>query len=376
VLILGLLVLDRLPGLLENSESFRRLMSQSETVRRIERIPGEMHNGVLNAEDWDALGGGYYEGLRKDVAPIGLPQERDDVSFRDDFLLYEFKANVKRPYPAGMRITNSLGMPNPEYGYEKPLHTRRIALLGDSISVGPYGKSYEKLLEDHLNQAHLTPEIQKFEVLNFAVYGYSVVQMMDVALEKTPKFHCDVYVLALSYLELMNQAGWRTHVGRLVVSGTNLKYDFLRRVVAEAEVQPTDHLARIRTKLAPFVRPVTRWAVEQIRNQVASEGSQMIVVLVAPPLDPNLVATRFNEMHQAIDGLGVPVIDLRDTFQSAKLDDLQVLPKSDVHPNVRGHEMIFEDLYAKLRAQPEAWAALVGEGVETGGKVRGAVTGK
>ena len=64
-----------------------------------------------------------------------------------------------------MRITNSLGMPNPEYGYLKPPHTRRIALLGDSLSVGPFGHDYVALLEDRLNQENLTPETQRFEVL-------------------------------------------------------------------------------------------------------------------------------------------------------------------------------------------------------------------
>ena len=60
-----------------------------------------------------------------------------------------------------MRITNSLGMPNPEYGYEKPPHTWRIALLGDSLSIGPYGHDYEALLEIRLNQANLTPKDSK-----------------------------------------------------------------------------------------------------------------------------------------------------------------------------------------------------------------------
>src|SRR5271167_1282604 len=105
VLLVGLLVLDRLPG----------LMGHTESRRRLEGVVLEMHNGDLNREDFDALAAGYYEGLRKDVKPTGLPVEKDDIRLRDDFLQYEFRPNVNRRYPAGMRITNKLGMPNPDY---------------------------------------------------------------------------------------------------------------------------------------------------------------------------------------------------------------------------------------------------------------------
>jgi hypothetical protein len=365
-LILALLVLDRLPA----------FMGQSRNRHLLERVLQQMHNADLNREDFDALAAGYYEGLRKDAGPIGMPAERDDVRFRDDFLRYELRPSVKRSYPAGMRITNSLGMANPEYAYEKPPLTRRIALLGDSVSLGPYGHDYAALLEGRLNRDCLTPEIRRFEILNFAVYGYSVVQMMDVALEKAPKFHPDVYVLAMANLEVLRKAGWRTHLGRLVVSGGDLKYDYLRRVVVQAGVQPTDHLAVIEKKLAPFSLPVIRWALEQVRDHAASQGAQMIIVLVPTPIDPKFVAADFDRLHLAIDGVGVPVIDLRDTFRSANPDDVQVVPQKDIHPNARGHEMLFENLYAKLRAQPEAWAALVGNATASPDQAKASSTGK
>jgi hypothetical protein len=113
-------------------------------------------------------------------------------------------------------------------------------------------------------------------------------------------------------------------------------------------------------KLAPFSLPVEKWALEQIRDRAASDGAGMIIVLVPAPIDPQMNARDMNTLHTIVDGLGIPVIDLRDTFKSGNLEDLQVIPKSDIHPNVQGHEMIFENMYAKLRAQPAAWTALTG----------------
>lgn len=359
-LVAGLLAFAHVADWAQRFPIVDRLAKRYTVVNLLDKVPGAMRNGDLNPQDVDALGAGYYEDLRKDAGPVGLPKEREDLRFRDDFLRYEMRPFVKRPYPGGMRISNSFGLANPEYPYEKPPHTRRIALLGDSMSLGPYGHDYPALLEDRLNRDYVSPEVRKFELLNFAVYGYSVLQEMDVALDKAGEFHPDVYVLALTHLEFIPRAGWRTHIGRLLWSGTDLKYPFLRDVVAKAGVHPTDRLPTMRIKLAPYSQAVTRWALEQIRDAVASRGARMIVILVAAPIDPNIAVADFNRLHQMADGLGVPVVDLRDTFQSQNLYDLQVVPRTDIHPNAKGHELIFQNLLAKLRAQPDAWSALVG----------------
>ncbi len=101
----------------------------------------------------------------REAGRLGLPKESEEILVRSDFLQYSFKPNLKRHYAGGMRITNSLGMPNPEYSYQKPPHTRRMRLMGDSLSVGPYGQDYVALLEARLNQANTTPETQRFKSL-------------------------------------------------------------------------------------------------------------------------------------------------------------------------------------------------------------------
>lgn len=350
VLLLGLLFLNVLPD----------LMGHTESRHRLEMLVAEMHNGDLNREDLDALAASYYEGLRQDKKQSGLPIEIDDIRLTNDFLRYEFKPNLKSHYAAGMRITNSLGMPNPEYSYVKPPHTRRIALLGDSMSVGPYGHDYVALLEDRLNQARVTPETQRYQILNFSVYGYGIVQMMDVALERAPKFHPDVYMVALTQLEANRKGGWGSHITNLVLNGVDLKYDYLRRLVAQAGIQPTDHTATIARKLEPHFFEVTRWALDQIRDHAASEGAQMVIVLVSAPVDPEIIAEEFDEIRPTVDSVGVPVIDLRDAFLSMKLYDLQVRPREDIHPNARGHEILFENLYSKILQDPKFSANLLG----------------
>jgi hypothetical protein len=361
-LTLGLLAVNQLPKLLP---------AHIRGVRTVDRVVKEMHNGDLNAEDLHVLAGSYYEELRNDV-PVAGVWEQGDIR-PAEFLRYELRPNVKRPYAAGMRITNSLAMANPEYTVQKPAQTRRIALLGASLALGPYGHAYADLLENRLNRDGLSSGVRNFQVLNFAVYGYSVVQIMDAALEKAPKFHPDVYMVEITSLEIMDGAGWRTHVGRLVLERADLKYDYLRKVVAEAGVKSSDRLAIIQSKLAPYRIPVIRWALERIRDHAASEGAQMVIVMVPAPINPDFTAEDFNILHTAADSVGVPVLDLRETFRSANLSELQVVSranapdgKADIHPNGRGHEMIFQNLYARLQANPKAWTAVTGANNVTG----------
>jgi hypothetical protein len=257
-----------------------------------------------------------------------------------------------------------MGMANPEYPYAKPPHTRRIALLGDSLSLGPYGQDYVARLEERLNQNCRTPEIQNYQILNFSAYAYSIVQMMDVGLDKAPLFHPDAYVITITDLEAMDTLGWRTHVGSLLTAGTDLKYDYLRQVVAEAGLQKTNHLPTIRKRLSPFIQPVRRWALQQVRDQAAKQGASMVIFLIPAPLSSDLVDADFNEFQEAADPLGVPIIDLRDTFTSVNFNDIEVDPNSDIHPNALGHAMIADNLFAKLQAQPDAWLALAGHPCE------------
>ena len=58
-----------------------------------------------------------------------------------------------------------------EYTREKPAGTRRLVLIGDSISVGEFGNNFETMLEDRLNRDNRTATVKNFEVLNLAVKG-------------------------------------------------------------------------------------------------------------------------------------------------------------------------------------------------------------
>lgn len=342
-LILILLVVDRLPALTRGVG--------------LGFIAREMHNGQLNADDYHALAGSYYEGIEQVDRISKNNVENDDFALRDDFLRFEFKPRLKRPTAIGMRITNSFGMANPEYGYERPTGVRRVAWLGDSIATGAYGYCFVQLLEERLNKDDRPAGVQSYQILNFSVPGYVLPQKMYVAIEKAPKFHPDVYVIQLDSQEIIGQ---RKHIARLLERGVDLKYDFLKQIVRQAGIRPDDDVQRMIVRLKPFSTQLTQWFIKEIKDNADKQGARVIVALIPVVIDPEVTAADFDSLHQAIDGMGLPIVDVRDTFRNRRLQDLQVIPDADIHPNIEGHRMIFEDLYTKLHANSQAFAALTG----------------
>jgi alginate O-acetyltransferase complex protein AlgI len=334
-ILLGLLVLIELPTSIQNTRA----------GHLADRVLSKIRVTNFKAEDLETLDAGYYEGLRKEgsVDP--------SLRFRDDFLEYDYKTNLHLKVAGLGRTTNSFGMYDREYTVEKPPHTWRIALLGDSMALGPFGHNYESLLENRLNQTQLNPDIQKFEVLNFAVGGYRITQIMETMIDKAAPFHPDVYMVAITGVGVSHR--WSFHIGHLLQRKIDLKYEFLRKVIADAHVQPSDSLETMDRKLAPFTPSVFGWCLEQMKEEASKQGARMVILLIPEPVQSDLIYPQFTSARPIMERLGVPVIDLLDTYTASKnLLELRI-GRDDVHANARGHEMVFENLYRKIDQDPK-----------------------
>ena len=92
-------------------------------------------------------------------------------------------------------------MGGPERSLQKPPNTRRIALVGASITMGQNVQSqntYGALLEKHLNEVKPDGPNERFEVLNLACISYTLPQIVDTALNEAQRFEPDVILLDLN----------------------------------------------------------------------------------------------------------------------------------------------------------------------------------
>jgi lysophospholipase L1-like esterase len=332
---------------------------------------------------------GYYERL---LGAGGNPMFMDrkkyetwSKGFRDriydrSFRLVRFRPNLNRlcdrSEPQGV-TTNSFGLLGPERSLRKLPNTRRVALFGDSVVQGwgtDQSRSWATLFENRLNSSRPGGVSPKFEVLNFAFPGYSLTQMLDVAEEDAPKYEPDVYMLALTELPVFRI--WNEHLVCIIRLGIDPKYDFLREIVRQAGANSEDNPNVLLGKLAPFRIPVIRGTLAKMKLRAEHDHVPFIIVLVPSLEDGNLSRNRFDGIRELLASLGIPVIDLLDTFEGIQDQERLRINPADVHPNAAGHAMIFENLYAKLQKRPCLWAALIGKGAERAPQAKASETDK
>jgi lysophospholipase L1-like esterase len=314
---------------------------------------------------------GYYENLMgqmgdERIRPIELVLQgrrpwgpwEPDLYNPASFLVYEAKPNLHVVHPEeGPVETNSYGFFDREHSLRKPAGTIRIATFGDSIARGwgiPMDQRFDRLLENRLNH-ELGPH---FEVLNFALPGYRLTQTLDVALEKAPAWQPDIYLVTLTELSVGD--AWGEHVAQLVESGEDLKYDVLRDIVRSSGLRQGDDPALDQVKLAPYRFAAVRSVLLQLKSHAEQQSAKLIVVLLPDAEDVAFTERRFSGVRALLAGTGIPVVDLLDTFDGIDVDRIRVY-WYDPHPDAAGHRMIADELYRKLREQPEAWAALSGQ---------------
>jgi len=352
-----------------------------------------MHQREISAESREGQVAGYYEGLLNQgsrVSPMhsllttsrrpsvsrfsGIRRIRgrlsDRYTHRGDFLYYEPKPNVNVPDYDDERlrlVTNSKGLSDREYDVQKPPGVWRIAVLGDSVTRGmgaPFGTSFDALLEERLNAEPLPGGIRRVEIINFAVSGYRITQLLEVALEKLPPYSPDVYVICLS--ELSSFRRWGEHFAQLVTEGIDLKYDFLKQVAREARLGADDEAATAVAKLAPHRLPTTRWVLTEIKDRAARKNASVVVLLMPTVRPYEVLEKEFRDTRVALGDLGIPVINLLDTFVGISDLNAYRVSEDNVHPNERGHQKLSDSLHGQMRSDPQVAAALLPPGHTTG----------
>lgn len=317
---------------------------------------------------------GYYEALMKRsddpteheklIEQILLDEsERSQSPWTDiysapAFLVFAPKPNLDLPNTEwGAIKTNSFGLFDREHKIAKTPGTRRVAIFGDSITMG-HGvlqeQRFSNLLEDQLNATGK----HRFEFINFAVPAYFLTQTFDQVMNQAQIFHPDVYVLAIS--DRTVGLIWGNHLVRLVHDGKSLKYDFLQAVVKEAGVQKSDSNEFCTWKLAPYRKNTVRDMLLRMNAQAEQYSAKFLVVLVPSVQSQAALDASFRFIRESLAGTGLTAVDLSDTYKNKDYEKLR-LNWFDPHPNAGTQKMIARNFYEKLRQNPDAWAAITGE---------------
>jgi hypothetical protein len=282
------------------------------------------------------------KGSRPPISRSGL------VERADPGLDYELKSSFDGTYGWTTFKTNQWGMRDKEYSLVRAADTYRIALLGATYAMAggvEVDSSFHWLLEDYLNKTQAGGRYRKFEILNFGVAGYSLLQTSLMLDRRVFSFKPNMILLVLDPRDF-GQLG--DQLIALAQDGDSLPYQELNKRWKPLGTMRGMPVPAIATKVRPLIRPFSRYLLGHIAETAEAHGTRAMAVVLPmagasiPPLDvlerETLLATE----------AGFKVISLPDIFEDQKPESLLV-PRGR-SPNTMAHRIVAENLERELTA--------------------------
>jgi hypothetical protein len=250
--------------------------------------------------------------------------------------------------------SNSLGMRDREYLVERSPETIRIAILGSSHVMGSGvddDQTFENVLEDKLNQAHSASV--KYEVLNFAVPGYGLLQATVVAEQVLPRFRPDVVVYFVHPGEArraIERILWAMELGGQIGPG----YEYIDELLAESDARSSLPAAEFVHRLLPHRNQILEWAFDRQVQAVRRLGAKPVFAFL-PGVGRDFDGEELAQLKHVAEAAGARTISLAGVYSDRNPRELR-LAEWDDHPNAVAHSLIAESLYRILAASGEMGA--------------------
>jgi hypothetical protein len=340
------------------------------------RVRETLRRDQMNDADYERMERSYYEHLieagRQLDAPVGIAPERPSSnSFAipfdagpltlnvDDLREYVLKPELSIVRKGMKWSTNQLGMRDQTYEVNKPPHTFRIALVGDSIGSGwgvNDGEGFEPLLERALDGLSRAAGGPTFEILNFAVPGHAPGQRWENFSRLGWSMGTDLVI----YEATLADPGWderrlRGLLARGLGWDSPLYQGALERAGAKPGRDPETYKQILRRSRWDILAGVYRKVVADCRER-SVPSIWVLIPRVGKETDP----TERDRLLALARRTGFSIVaDLSDTFDGIDPERLAVNP-NDYHPNAEGHARLARRLEALLKDQPALRHVLAG----------------
>lgn len=272
------------------------------------------------------------------------------VRFTNDNLITELVPSTTIDYNGTRLSINRWGMRDQDYEQIPAPNTYRIALTGPSFVMGlgvADDEGFEWLLEERLNREHAGNPYSRYEILDFAVPGYSAIQDLMLLEQKAVSFQPNALFFMAHQRE---EESVVLYLADRVSLQADLPYPELIELARRAGVEPgatKDEAARL---LQPVGEELLSWTYRRI-VEVSQENGILPVWIFMPTLENALHEEEVARLKRIAEESGFIVLDLSDAYDNQDLDSL-VVAYWDKHPNAKGHSLIAEDLYRQLQEEP------------------------
>jgi D-alanyl-lipoteichoic acid acyltransferase DltB (MBOAT superfamily) len=327
------------------------------------RVVGSTREVRLSGFDTDMLERGYYEDLLSVQRfntqlwevyaswPLKWSRLEDTGILRltGDFLGQELVPSKEIHFRDAILRTNQWGMRGKDYDQHPSTGSYRFAVVGSSHVMG-YGvddeQTFASLLEQRLNAEGRGKPYARYEVLNFAVWGYTPLQELFQMDHRVFAFEPHAVLYFAHY-----GAPWRTplHLLDMVRSGVPIPYPELRDIVARAGIDKGTNRFEAEKRIDRYHDEILSWVY---RHMVAAcrEHGAVPVWLYLPQVGDVVNQAALARLIRTARDAGFITMSLTDAFEGHAAAEIQ-LGDWDHHPNPFGHRLLAASLFEKLRGQ-------------------------
>jgi hypothetical protein len=252
---------------------------------------------------------------------------------------------------------NSLGDRGPELINPRSPSTKRIFVLGSSITMGwgvPYPEIFTTLTQEHLNQAKPFGAVS-FEIANAGIGNYNTHYQYSLFKNQYPVLKPDLILLNYFISDVQPRTMGRNNF--------LLKHSFLAAFFFDRWSQLQARMGGNFKNLFTFYSDLyredsepwksTKKEIMEMRD-IAARDHIPFIIMITPDihdLSPDSsYGPLYQKMEHAFQEMNIPTVNTFELFQKKFGSNVPHLwiQSDDPHPNARGHELMADALYQFL----------------------------
>jgi hypothetical protein len=330
-------------------------------------VVGKLKAPGLNSRDAARRQRDYYEKLNDvgwdnpELAKVYMvrPADWGSIRYRPDLARFseglpylELLPNAQGRHRGAQVRFNRWGMRDRDYPAQPEPGTYRIALVGASHTFASgvaQEESFESLVEERLNREARLGPYERVEILNFATEGYTPLDVLAWTEKRVLSFKPQALLYVIHQLDAHNAVARLS--GLLDRRGT-LPYPELFQFARAAGVGPGTQGKVATRALEPRREALLSWAYQQLFDRCRARGVVPVMAYL-PILTPQKDDLPVPALLAISRRAGFLTLDLSGVYQGHDQEKLQIAIWDD-HPNVTGHRLVADRLYAALRSTEDS----------------------
>jgi hypothetical protein len=264
-------------------------------------------------------------------------------------IAFELKPNLNTYFKLASFKTNSQGLRDKEYEISKPNNTFRVAVIGDSFTMASgveIEEAFHTLLEDKLNKEHRN---LTYELINFAVGGYSLRQYWAIIKYKAREYNPDLIIIG--FCPFNDHQISPDEIFKQPFKAKDKTYPFYRSFVIDQFLT----FIKIRQHKTDNGDKEKKGNTQQQRLQYISEiftemynfsKNQNIPIVIAN-LSHRYDPKRSKPLEEMVVSSGLYFVDLSLPFKGTNVRKYRIYAIDD-HPNNKANRIFAEQLYDYL----------------------------